>query len=492
MSAVAAPAGTLTERSAVDLARAIRAGEVSSRDAVEAHIERLQAVQPRIKALAAERFDAARAEAEAADRRVAEANRAERLPPLLGVPCTVKESIALAGMPNCAGLLARRDHRATETAPAAARLVEAGAIPLGVTNTSEMTMWIESQNFVYGRTSNAYDPSRVAGGSSGGEGAAVGSGGSPIGLGSDIGGSIRIPAFFNGVFGHKATEGVVPNSGQFPAAEGEVSRMLSVGPLARRAEDLMPVLRLIAGPDGADPYCRDVDLGDPADVSLDGLDVVVSEQASRVPVSRELREVRERAAHALTAAGARVRHVPLRSLRRALDLYLAALQSGASKGFRELLEEEAGATGRLALHRVGWGALRRRGPHTMPTAILLATESLFARLPARRMRRALAAGEALSREVEAVIGDGVLLHPPHARVAPRHGRTVGRGWLVTPTAVFNLLGLPVTQVPLGLNPAGLPLGVQVAAGRDRDHLAIAVALELERAFGGWVPPPARY
>ncbi len=307
MSAVAAPAGTLTERSAVDLARAIRAGEVSSRDAVEAHIERLQAVQPRIKALAAERFDAARAEAEAADRRVAEANRAERLPPLLGVPCTVKESIALAGMPNCAGLLARRDHRATETAPAAARLVEAGAIPLGVTNTSEMTMWIESQNFVYGRTSNAYDPSRVAGGSSGGEGAAVGSGGSPIGLGSDIGGSIRIPAFFNGVFGHKATEGVVPNSGQFPAAEGEVSRMLSVGPLARRAEDLMPVLRLIAGPDGADPYCRDVDLGDPADVSLDGLDVVVSEQASRVPVSRELREVRERAAHALTAAGARVR-----------------------------------------------------------------------------------------------------------------------------------------------------------------------------------------
>ena len=87
-----------------------------------------------------------------------------------------------------------------------------------------------------------------------------------------------------------------------------------------------------------------------------------------------------------------------------------------------------------------------------------------------------------------MIGDGVLLHPPHARVAPRHGRTVGRGWVITPTAVFNLLGLPVTQVPLGLNPAGLPLGVQVAAGRDRDHVAIAAAIELERACGGWVPP----
>ena len=490
MGAVTSPVGSLTERSALGLAAAIRAGEVSARDAVEAHIARLQAVQPRINALAAERFAAARREAEAADRRVAEADGVERLPPLLGVPCTIKESIALAGMPNSAGLLARRDHRAAETAPTAARLVDAGAIPLGVTNTSEMTMWIESENFVYGRTSNAYDPARVAGGSSGGEGAAVGSGGSPVGLGSDIGGSIRLPAFFNGVFGHKSTAWVVPNTGQFPAAEGEVTRLLAIGPLARRAEDLMPVLRTIAGPDGTDPYCREVELGDPAEVSLDGLEVALSELTSRVPVSRELRDARDRAAQALVAAGARVRHVPLRSMRRALELYLVALQSGATKGFRELLEEETDAAARLALHRVGWGALRRRGPHTIPTVILLATESLFARLPARRVRRALAAGDALAREVEAVIGDGVLLHPPHARVAPRHGHTVGRGWLVTPTAVFNLLGLPVTQVPLGLNPDGLPLGVQVAAGPDRDHVAIAVALALERAFGGWVPPPA--
>ena len=122
--------------------------------------------------------------------------------------------------------------------------------------------------------------------------------------------------------------------------------------------------------------------------------------------------------------------------------------------------------------------------------ILLATEALAARTPERLTKRALAAGKALAREVEDVIGDGVLLHPPHPRVAPKHGRTVGRPWVITPTAVFNLLGLPTTQVPLGLNSAGLPLGVQVVAGMDRDHVAIAVALELERAFGGWVPPPA--
>src|SRR5437763_1009107 len=214
---------------------------------------------------------------------------------------------------------------------------------------------VEAQNFVYGRTSNAYDPARVAGGSSGGEGAAIGAGGSPIGLGTDIGGSIRLPAFFNGVFGHKATEWVVPNTRHFPSAEGEVTRLLAVGPLARRAEDLMPVLRLIAGPDGVDPFCRDVQLGDPDGVGIDGRDVVVSEEAWWIPPSRELRDARERAAQALAAGGARVRHVSLRSMRRALELYLSALRDGAGRGFREMLEEETDATARLAVRRVGWG-----------------------------------------------------------------------------------------------------------------------------------------
>ena len=114
-------------------------------------------------------------------------------------------------------------------------------------------MWIESVNRVYGRTNNAYDPTRTAGGSSGGEGAVVGSGGAPVGLGSDIGGSIRLPAFFNGVFGHKCTAHLVPNSGQWPEAIGEPTRMLAVGPITRRAEDLMPVLRAVAGPTGSTP-----------------------------------------------------------------------------------------------------------------------------------------------------------------------------------------------------------------------------------------------
>ena len=139
-----------------------------------------------------------------------------------------------------------------------------------MTNTSELTLWIESDNRLYGRTNNPYDPTRTAGGSSGGEGAAVGSGGSPFGLASDIAGSIRIPALFCGVFGHKPSSGIVPNSGMWPPAGGTSGRMLAVGPLARRAVDLMPILRLIAGPDGEDPLTRPASLGDPESVSLRG------------------------------------------------------------------------------------------------------------------------------------------------------------------------------------------------------------------------------
>src|SRR6476661_4326906 len=261
----------ITERSATDLARAIREGELTSRAVVEAHVERARQLNPELKAIAADRFEAALADADEADARIRAAGG--DLPPFLGVPSTIKESFAVKGMPNAAGLVHRADVRADVDAPAVARLRAAGAIPIGVTNTSEATMWIESSNRLYGRTNNAYDARRTAGGSSGGEGSAVGAGFAPIGLGSDIGGSIRLPAFFNGVFGHKPSPG-----------EGPASEMLASGPLARRAEDLMPFLRAVAGRDDGDPISREVTLGDPASVKLDGLDVVLSEGATLIPV----------------------------------------------------------------------------------------------------------------------------------------------------------------------------------------------------------------
>jgi fatty acid amide hydrolase 2 len=483
----------IVERSATDLARAIRAGELTSREVVEAHIARARGLNPSLKAIAADRFEAALAEADAADVRIrawrergpSTEREPSDLPPFLGVPCTIKESFAVEGMPNAAGLVHRRDLRAESDAPAVARLRAAGAIPIGVTNTSEATMWIESSNRLYGRTNNAYNPKRTAGGSSGGEGAAVGAGLAPIGLGSDIGGSIRLPAFFNGVFGHKPSPGIVPCTGHFPgpSGDGASAEMLAAGPLARRAEDLMPFVKALAGRDEGDPISRTAELGDLSSVSLEGLDVVVSEGTTLMPVRGELRDARERAAGALAAAGATIRRERLTGMRRAVEYYLATL-GDADEDLLEVFALDAAPK----LTRTLADTLRRRGEHTLPLALVFAAQKAADRMPTERTRRAIAAGKALTRELDEAIGDGVLLHPPFPRVAPRHGATIGRPWVLANAAVFNLTGMPVTEVPLGLDDKGLPLGVQVVARRDRDHVTIAVAMHLERAFGGWVRP----
>jgi fatty acid amide hydrolase 2 len=486
----------IIERSATDLARAIREAELTSREVVQAHIAHARRLNPDLKAIAADRFDDALAEADAADARIRESRSADgeprrgdgdpgSLPPFLGVPCTIKESFALTGMPNAAGMVHRAEMRAESDAPAAARLRAAGAIPIGVTNTSEATMWIESSNHLYGRTNNAYNPKRTAGGSSGGEGAAIGAGFAPIGLGSDIGGSIRLPAFFNGVFGHKPSPGIVPCSGHFPApsSNGASSEMLATGPLVRRAEDLMPCLRALAGRDEADPVSRDVELGDPASVSLDGIDVVLTEGATLIPVRGEVRDARERAAGALAAAGANIRREHLKGMRRAVEYYLATL-GDSDEDLLEVFALDAAP----ALPKVAMDHLRKRGPHTLPLALTFWAQRTADRMPAKRNAKMIEAGKRLTHELEEAIGDGVLLHPPFPRVAPRHGATIGRPWVLANAAVFNLTGMPVTQVPLGLGSKGLPVGVQVVGRRDRDHVTIAVALELERALGGWVPP----
>ena len=485
MVTAAPPTRSVLRASALELAAQIRSGELGSREVVEEHIALIERANEHVNALVATRFEQARADADAADACVKAAEDPSSLPPFLGVPCTIKESFAVEGMPNSSGSLARRELRPERSATAVARLVEAGAIPLGVTNTSELTLWIESSNRVYGRTNNAYDTARTAGGSSGGEGAAIGSGFAPIGLGTDFGGSIRLPAFFNGVFGHKPTGCLVPHTGHHPSPNERGSELLGVGPLARSARDLMPFLRAIAGPDGEDSSVQALELGDPAAVSLDGLRVAISDDASLLPVSLELRNARVRAARALAARGAEVVRVSLPSVKTVLQPYLEAVRH--SGGLRELLTEAGEDLPRFA--QLAIDAARRRSDYTTPILLTLLMENLSVHLPAALEGRAERAQQRLATEVNEAIGDGVLLHPPFARVAPRHGRTVGRPWVLAPMALFNLLALPVTQVPLGLNEKGLPLGVQVAGGRGRDHLTIAVALELERDFGGWVPPP---
>ena len=469
-------------QSAVSLAEGIRAGSLSAREVVEAHIERMHAINPRLNAVVEAREARARQEALAADRALEERGP-DRVGPLHGVPCTIKESFEVEGMPHTAGLVARKGVRATRDATAVRRLREAGAIPIGVTNVSELLMWVESDNRVYGRCNNAYDPDRIAGGSSGGEGASVGAGIAPFGLGADIGGSIRLPAFFNGVFGHKPSARLVPNTGQWPIAENDALLMLGTGPLARRAEDLWPLLRVLAGPDGECAVCAPLALGDPDRVELASVRVFDVSDAP-LPVQESLRSAQRRAAAHLAARGAVVREAHYPELGRAAWIWSASLSEHNDTPFRVLLGHgEAKPIGR---ELVRWAL--GRSEHTLPALALAAIEPIPERFPGASAKL-LREGERVRDAWNELLGDdGVMLLPSYRRLAPRHRQPLLRPFDHGYTAIVNVTGLASTQVPLGLDPEGLPLGVQVVAAQGRDHLCVAVARELERAFGGWVPP----
>lgn len=468
--------------SATEMARALRAREITSRALVDAHIARIVAVNRRINAMVQFRFDEARREADAADEQLRRTSDSSTLPPLHGVPCTIKENFAFKGFPQVSGMASRRAAIAQVDAPTVARLRAAGAIVLGFSNTPELCMWMETHNRVYGRTSNPYDERCIAGGSSGGEGALIGAGASPFGLGADVGGSIRFPAFFNGVFGHKPTPGIVPNSGQYPEPQGAMNHNCVTGPIARRAEDLWPLMQILSGPDGSDPLCRAGALqGDPADVKLEDLRIIAIRDDGRRRVAADLSAAQLRAAHFLGTRSRGLSWIQPRALRHAFDIWAALMQEAEPVPFAVQLGD-----GRRigTLRELGKWALRQT-PHTLPALMLALLETL----PMPR-RRHVEMGRALRDELLAVLGeDAVLLYPPYTRAAPRHNVPMLTPFDFAYCGLFNVLGFPSTQVPLGLNARGLPLGVQVVAAAGGDARTIAVARALEREFGGWVMPP---
>lgn len=466
-----------------ELAALVSGREISSREAVEAHIDHLVRLNPALNAAVEMRFEQALDEADQADARLAAGD--DDLPPFHGVPCTIKESFGLTGMRQTSGLYARRHVRAHQDATTVARMRAAGAIPIATSNVSELCMWMESANAVYGRSNNPYDTTRIVGGSSGGEGALVGAGASPFGLGSDIGGSIRMPAFFNGVFGHKGTGGLVPATGQFPMAENDALRYLSTGPITRRARDLMPLLQIMAGPDGRDPACREITLRDPAEVDLSGLRVLNVTTNGFVRVQRELVDAQNRAARALEARGATVEETRIEGFERSLELWSAMLEAASDTSFASQMGQGVEVAGGKELLRWALG----RSNHTLPAIGLAILEKLNKASP-KRIERLVQEGRQVRDRLARRLGtDGVLLYPSYASTAPRHGEPLWLPWKWAYTAVLNVMEIPVTQVPLGLDSRGLPLGVQVGAAHEQDHLTIAVALALEEDFGGWVPPP---
>jgi fatty acid amide hydrolase 2 len=470
---VSAPPSDPLSASALALAALLRRRELSPVELVDACIQRIEAENPALNAVVAERFTRAREEARAAEARLCKASPDEPLPPLLGVPCTIKEGIAVEGMPHSAGVWARRSLRAQADADVVRRVRDAGAIVLGVTNMPEGGLWLETTNRIYGTTNNPWDLTRTPGGSSGGEAAILATGASPFGIGSDIGGSIRIPAAFCGVFGHKPTGGLISNEGYWPSVPGAMDQFLCTGPMTRHAEDLWPLLTLLAQRKPAER---------PEDVDLRDVTIYPLPTTGAARVRESQRNAVERATSALAARGARVADLRTKGLSSALFIWSSMMaEEAGAMSYKEVLGNgRAIDLGRELLRCPFPGA-----PHSLQALIVAAAESVLGLLPGQVTRWA-AAGRELSAALSAELGPrGVILHPPYTRAAPRHWEPLLTPFDFVCTAIFNVLGFPVTQVPAGLDAQGLPLGVQVAARRDSDALTIAVARALEEDLGGW-------
>lgn len=476
---------------ATEIGRRVRTGELSAVDVLDAFERRLNARNHVLNALVVDRLDRARHEARAVDEAVA---RGEDAGPLAGVPFTTKEMASAEGLPVTAGSLSRRGAIAQRDSTFVRRLREAGAILVGVTNQSELGLWWESNNPVYGRTSNPYDRRRTAGGSSGGEGALAGAGINGFGIGSDMGGSIRLPSFFCGVYGHKPSGNFVPTSGHFPLdysayrpTEPPSTRYISIGPMSRHASDLLPLLRIISGACEDDPYAIDPEIGEVEDVA--GKRVFYLEDPAMRLASAPVRAQRDavrQAARLLRERGATVAPWDGPPLTQAMLIFtsmLAELDEGV--GLESLLARTPSV--RVPLLRELPRMMRGRSSHSGASLLVVFGER-FVRPSARAIEKMSNVGRRLAEQIDEHLGhDGVLMLPTFPRSAPRHGATLLRPFDVAYTGLFNVTEHPVTAVPTGLVD-GLPTGIQVVGARGFDHVPISVALALEDAGMRWVPP----
>src|SRR5437868_7502383 len=303
----AAAAGDTTNpiilSSASELAEAIRSKKLSSKDVVEAHLERIAKVNPKLNAVVQLTAEAARKEADEADAALA---RGDIKGPLHGVPITLKDTLETAGVICTGGTKGRASFVPKADGTAVARLRAAGGIILGKTNVPELAAAAESDNLVYGRTNNPYDLTRTPGGSTGGEAAIIAAGGSPLGLGTDAGGSIRIPAHYCGLAAIKPTSGRVPRTGQFPLPLGARNPLFHVSLIARKVQDLTLALPIISGPDFRDHSIIAVPLGDSTKVVLRDLKLAYFDDDGVATPTKEIAAAVRDSAKAFADAGVKV------------------------------------------------------------------------------------------------------------------------------------------------------------------------------------------
>ncbi|XP_025195945.1 fatty-acid amide hydrolase 2-A [Melanaphis sacchari] len=463
----------------------IKNREVTCRHVVECFIKRIEQVNQILNAVVDTRFDKALVEADEYDKLIELADTEEKLnlifdgKPLFGVPFTSKESTGAKEMAFTFGLVSRIGAKSKEDADIVKSLKTAGAILLGVTNVPEINLWCETRNNVYGQTNNPYNTNRSAGGSSGGEASIVSACGSPLGLGTDIGGSARIPAFNCGLFGHKLTTGFISTKGMTFRKGTEKQTMVSAGPITKYAEDLTPVIKALLGPE------KSLELKINQEVDLSSLKYYYVDKPNdaRVsPISDELQIALNNVIESITS----ITELPpfkvkFSGTRYSYSLWRHAMTKEESDFCATLGNNQT----RVSVWTEVPKTIIRSSNHTLAAVLKL----IDLQLPKVNEVWADAEIEKLSNEVSTLLGDdGVLFFPSSPTTAKHHYEPFFYPYNFAYWAIFNVLKLPVTQVPVGLGINGLPLGIQVVAGMNQDRLCIAVAKHLESTFGGWKPP----
>jgi Asp-tRNA(Asn)/Glu-tRNA(Gln) amidotransferase A subunit family amidase len=465
--------------SLIDMAEGVRARKVSPVELTDAHLSRIRELNPILNAFVTVDSDRARDEAKLAEFALGSSAKSNSIGPLHGVPISIKSSVDVAGLLcECGGVL-RKGNVPSEDAPLVKRLRAAGAIILGNTNVPEFLMAYETDNLLYGRTNNPWDISRTPGGSSGGEAAAIASGCSAGGVGSDGGGSIRIPAHYTGICGLKPTPGRIPSTGHFPGSAGPFAHLGVVGPMARTIRDVERLFEVMAGPDPGDPASAPVPLKRWREQEIRKLGLAYFVDDGVTPVTPETAAAVRTAVEALRAQGFHVAEWRPQNLDRVWQLWWNLFGRAGQMAFAPTIE---GREAELS-------PILRAFCAEVAEAPPLTAQELLNTLLARDVLR----GNLLAK----MEGFPILICPACAVPAFRHGE---REWRVQGRKVeylkamsysqwFNLLGNPAAVVPVGRSPEGLPIGVQIVGRPWEEEAVLAVAAKIEDACGGFRRPP---
>ena len=454
----------LHELPASRMAELVACRQVSPVELVQAHLERIGRLNPKLNAFIELRTDLALAEARSAEKAV---QAGDALGRLHGIPVSIKSSIAVAGLKFECGSRTRAGLVAKKDAVLVQRLRRAGAIVLGNTNVPEMLMAYHTENPLYGRTNSPWDAHRTPGGSSGGEAAAVAAGLCAAGIGSDGGGSIRVPAHFSGICGLKPTPGRIPITGHWPESAGPFALLGVVGPMARSVEDLDLLFRVLAGYDAGDPMAAPIPLHEISDAESKHLTIGYFEEHATAPVTAETRAAVRTAVSVLKDAGFRVEHFEPDVLDEAREHWWKLFVQLAA----EMLAPEF------------------RGRESETSAILAYSD----RPPTKEELLSAWFGrdQLRLRLMQQMAQVPVLICPVCSIPAFRHrerewvvnGKQVSYMDAMSYTQWFNLLGNPGVVVPVGTSPEGLPLGVQIVGQPNTEELILNVARILEQALG---------